>query len=188
MQKEALSSFMDGELIKDDVLLTSLSSDRELLTCWHRYHIARDAIHSRLHKKAFAIDVSEAVSLAISDIDLTRQYRLKSLNAIVDKKFLLYSRAKRFFGRVAQAGFAACVTLSVIVGVQYYTNRTVSDTEIPLLNTMPIGISISQVGGGNPLVNTPEKTPKNKISQEQYEKIYFLLENHELQKCLNAAH
>lgn len=188
MQKEALSSFMDGELAGDDVLLTSLSSDREFLTCWHRYHIARDAMHSRLYKKALAIDVSEVVSLAISDIDLTCQNRLKSLNAIADKKLFIYPRVNRFLGRVVQMGFAACVTLSVIVGVRYYTNRTAPDVEIPLLNTMPIGISISPVGGGHSLINAPEQTTKNKISREQYEKIYFLLENHELQKRLNAAH
>lgn len=188
MQKEALSSLMDGELIKDDVFLTSLSSNRELLTCWHRYHIVRDAIHSRLYQKTLTIDVSGAVSLAIADIDLTYQNRLQSLNAIVDKKFLVYPKAKRFLGRVVQVGLAACVTLSVIVGVRYYTNRTASDVEIPLLNTMPIGITISPVGGVHALINSPEKTTKNKISQEQYEKIYFLLENHELQKRLNATH
>lgn len=188
MQKEVLSSFMDDELVNPEIDLSSLIEDKEIRAKWHRYHIARQAMQHTLPPYLVPSHVSENIIKAIDDITIDAVNQPLPEEIACQKKSLLYPGIMSFFVRLAQIGVAACVTLSVIVGVQYYANKGTSGAEIPAFNTMPIGINASPVGGLNPIVNTPErKISEHKISQKQYEKIYLLLQDHELQKRLNAT-
>lgn len=181
MQKETLSSFMDGELVSDDAFLKTLSSDKVLVARWHRYHLVRDVLQNKLFPDILTSQICQNISCAIANIDVNCP--LAPPNPDLNKTSFSIKTFQTLFGKIAQMGLAACVTLSVIAGVQYYTNKTPADAEIPALNTMPMGISIAPVGGLNSLVTTRE----NQISQKQHEKIYLLLQDYELQKRLNAT-
>lgn len=192
MQKEKLSSFMDGELEQDDELISSLLSDKDMQDCWHRYHLARDAVHHSLYEQTINLDLCEKIAFAIADEKIEPVYQNQPTPSeikVSEAKNLFWPKLKEFSARVVQVGLAACVTLSIIAGVQYYASENQSQTEIPAFNTRPIGVGISPVGGMNSVVESPDYIMNgNKLSQEQYEKISILLQDYELQKRLNANH
>lgn len=189
MRKETLSSFMDDELVNSDVDLSSLLEEKELQAKWHRYHIARQAMQNTLPPYLLPSHVTEKILSAIEDNSIDEENQPSPEITVQHKKNLFYPKITSFISKFAQIGVAACVTLAVIGGVQYYSNKKgLNDTDIPAFNTIPTGINISPVGGLNPVVNTPEKKiSEHKINQKQYEKIYLLLQDHELQKRLNAT-
>ncbi|WP_392565708.1 RseA family anti-sigma factor [Utexia brackfieldae] len=192
MQKEKLSSFMDGELEQNSKFISSLLSDKEMQACWHRYHLTRDVLHHSLHEQMINLSLSEKIALAITDEKIEPEYQNQSIPTAVkmpDTKKLFWPKLTEFGTRIAQVGFAACITLSIIAGVQYYASKNESVTGIPTFNTQPVGVGISPVGGMNSVVESPDYIMNgSKLSQEQYEKISILLQDYELQKRLNANH
>jgi sigma-E factor negative regulatory protein RseA len=192
MQKEKLSSFMDGELVKDEAFISSLSIDKELQSQWYRYHLAKDALNNRLNDQILSVNICEQVSQIIKSENIEPIYLEQELPS--DKNGakmgnLFWPKFKDAFSRVGQVGLAACVTLSIIAGVQFYNSQNDTDSEMFRLNTAPVGIKLSPVGGidkANDVINNT--TNDNKLSAEEYEKIHLLLQDYELQKRLNATH
>ncbi|MCO6523943.1 MAG: hypothetical protein J6562_02835 [Candidatus Schmidhempelia sp.] len=191
MQKEKLSSFMDGELVKDDAFISALSIDKELQSHWYRYHLTKDALHNRLNDQILSVNICEKISRAIIDESIESIYLEQSLpeNKATTKIRLFWPKLKDVFSHVGQVSLAACVTLSIIAGVQFYNNQNDAGSETLRLNTIPVGITLSPVGGMDNANDVTNSTINdNKLTAEEYEKIHLLLQDYELQKRLNATH
>lgn len=179
MQKEQLSALMDGELI-DNVLIGSLSQDRELQHQWYRYHLIRDTLRGDVEKSVH-IDVSAHVFAAIEKEE-------HPLVAIIPEaqpkpeiwhKMPFWQKVKPWFSHVGQAGLAAGVSLAVIVGVQQYSSTDPIPTEVPTFNTFAIGSMASPVSYGS--------APNVEQSNIQDHRRHFaILQDYELQRRLHA--
>lgn len=184
MRKEDLSSFMDDALVNAEDFISTLSGDKAMQNCWHRYHIARQAMQNKLPPFLMPESVSIGVLNAIEDLAIDQPLP----HEIEQKRFLFSFKFTSFFTKITQLGIAAGVALAVIVSVQYANNKDVPSGEAPSFNTIPIGVNLSPVGGLNPVMSSPDEgLPTHKIGKKEYEKIYFLLQEHELQKRLNAV-
>lgn len=181
-QKEQLSSFMDGNLC-DETLIDTASSDQELMKSWYRYHIARDVMQNKLYDCTLTFDITEKVANAIAAEQLFEQASINNANAVVSRH-LFWLKTKDVIAKLSQVGLAACVTLGIIAGVQFQQNSSTSNST-PILNTVPIGINVSPVGG---ISNEPQtyQLQKETIDQQQYNKIRLLIQDYELQKRLNV--
>lgn len=185
-QKEQLSSFMDDEL-QDVSFLNENQNNDGLQATWHRYHLIRETIQGRAHNCSYSLDITKQVASIIGD-DEEIHYGQSQPTPQTAERFkpqnLFWLKTKDLFSRVGQVGLAACVTLAIIAGVQYQQNS--KDTnDLPVLNTMPVGVSVSPVGGLNRTQDELNVNSKE-MTQEQYDKIRLLLQNYELQKRLNA--
>ncbi len=186
MQKEhieQLSSFMDGETT-DSAFVESVSKDECLQACWRRYHIARDAMHGKLHDCSLTFDISQAVAESLAneacyESKLADQ-PITSDEVLPNKDRLFWVRAKEVISKISQVGLAACVTLGIIAGVQYHQGEGNQTSSSPVLNTVPVGVNIAPVGG------LPSKNDQQLIEKRQYDKIRLLVQDYELQKRLNA--
>lgn len=191
MQNEKLSLLMDGELVEDTTFLRSLSSSKEMQENWHRYHIIRGALRGSVHNCALNLDITSQVAAAIANDEIEPLYEDQPLPENISKpksKNMLWLKLGDVVSRITQVGLAACVTLVVIAGVQYYGGEQADGTQvIPVLNTMPIGINVSPVGGPLTLEKTEPDVTNSQLDQEQYEKIHLLLQDYELQKRINAS-
>lgn len=184
MKKEDLSSFMDDALENADDFVSTLSSDKEMQKRWHRYHIARQVMQNKLPVLLIPEAVSTAIAAAIEDMPIDQSVSVVS----VPKEWLFLPNFTIFFTKVSQLGIAAAVALAVIVGVQYGTNKESNSGQVTSFNTMPIGVNLSPVGGLNPVMTSVDDTiSDHKMSRKEYENIYLLLQEHELQKRLNAT-
>lgn len=181
-QKEQLSLLMDGEFTSDH-FIDEISNDESLQSCWHRYHIAREAMRGDLHSSALTLDISKQVANAIAKEDiynkLTNQPNQDEISR-PNKQNLIWIRLKDVMAKVSQVGLAACVTLAIIAGVQYQQRQSDSDSNIPTLNTIPIGVNVAPVGG------LQQQNDQQLLEKRQYDKIRLLVQDYELQKRLNA--
>lgn len=206
-QKEKLSSLMDGELVNSSPIVNEdlkgefvterfidlINEDDDLQACWHRYHIARDAMHGQLHDSAINLLIANAVANAIAD---DNRYELsiqpKQADVIIPNveqvktAFInqnsLWNKIKDSVVKMSQVGLAACVTLVIIAGVQYYQNES-TPNNISMLNTVPVGVSLAPVGG---ITEEPKLEDQQLFEKRQYDKIRLLVQDYELQKRLNA--
>lgn len=178
--KEQLSSFMDGNYCELQ-LIKSVAINDELQQYWHRCHVIRDAMQGKLHDSALTLDISHSIAAAIELDDLYDQNRITEFQ-LPKTENLFWVRIKDVIGKVGQVGLAACVTLAVIAGVQYQQTST---DNTPVLNTMPMGVNISPVGGA-PIDTDEHLSNQTKLDQQQYNKIRLLIQDYELQKRLSV--
>lgn len=181
-QKEQLSSLMDGEQCGTE-FVDAVSKDDALQQCWHRYHIVRDVMQGKLHDCSLSFDISEKVAQEIALEDLAQQPAAEQV-ILPNVANLFWIKAKDIVSKVSQVGLAACVTLGIIAGVQYQQNST-SDNQLPVLNTVPVGVNIAPVGGMNVGQNNQQEQ-HDTIESQQYNKIRLLVQDYELQRRLNA--
>lgn len=194
-QKEKLSAFMDGELIDmmddncfESDFIKAVTEDEQLQACWHRYHIAKDAMHGELHNCSLTLDISNAVAKAIASdtrYDLLEQpiqheVAIPKLAALKADEF--WRSFKEIMTRVGQVGLAACVTLAIIAGVQYQQSES-TERNTPILNTVPVGVNVAPVGG---ITQESQSKEQQMFEKRQYDKIRLLVQDYELQKRLNA--
>lgn len=183
-QQAQISSLMDGELTADIESL-SFSENEDIQKCIHRYHVVRDVMRGTLHPCSLNLDIVNQVAKAIdNEQPFTNVHSLPKHNLITKASF--WFKAKEVISKVGQVGLAACVTLVIIAGVQYHNEDAKDSGTFPVLNTMPIGVNVTPVGGIN-RASTPIVTQEN-LDEAQYEKIRQLIQNYELQKRFNAAH
>ena len=181
-QKQQLSLLMDGELT-DQHVVEMVSHNESLQSCWHRYHIVRDAMRGELHGSSLTLDITNQVALAIADDDLYPQLTEQpSQNEISIPKAenLFWIRIKDIMAKVSQVGLAACVTLAIIAGVQYHQGQSDEVSGAPTLNTIPMGVNVAPVGG------IQQHNDQQLLEKRQYDKIRLLVQDYELQKRLNA--
>lgn len=180
-QKQQLSLLMDGEFT-DDNFVDVVSHDESLQSCWHRYHIAREAMRGELHGSSLTLDISNQVAMAIADDDLYPQLTEQPSQdeiSIPKAENLFWVRIKDVVAKVSQVGLAACVTLAIIAGVQYHQGQSDDAIGVPTLNTVPMGVNVAPVGG-------IQHNDKQLLEKRQYDKIRLLVQDYELQKRLNA--
>lgn len=181
-QKVQLSSLMDGEFT-ENYFIGSVSHDEDLQSCWHRYHVVRDVIRRELHSSSLTLDISNQVAQAIANDDLYGQLPeqpKKDEVLVPDLNTLLWIKVKEVISKVSQVGLAACVTLAVIAGVQYQQGQSNDTTGTPMLNTVPVGVSVAPVGG------LSQQNDQQLLEKRQHDKIRLLVQDYELQKRLNA--
>ncbi|MDF7671267.1 RseA family anti-sigma factor [Orbaceae bacterium ESL0721] len=191
-QKERLSSFMDGELATAS-FIDLINRDENLQACWHRYHIARDAMKGELHDSSLGFDISHAVANAI-DTDSNYELRtqptqdditppnLEKLKRESKRLNSFWIQIKDSIAKMSQVGLAACVTLVIIAGVQYYQDES-TNSNMPMLNTVPVGVNLAPVGG---IADESKLDEQQLFEKRQYDKIRLLVQDYELQKRLNA--
>lgn len=181
-QKEQLSLLMDGESI-DNRFIDEVSKDECLQSCWHRYHLVREAMRSDLHSCSLTMDISKQVAQVIASDnlynELTEQPNIHNV-AIPKKENLIWIRFKDALAKVSQVGLAACVTLAIIAGVQYQQSQTENKDGAPMFNTVPVGVNVAPVGGFQ------QQNDQQLLDKRQYDKIRLLVQDYELQKRLNA--
>ena len=181
-QKQQLSLLMDGEFI-DDHFVDELGHDESLQSCWHRYHLAREAMRGELHGSSLTLDISNQVAMAIADDDLYPQLTDQPSQdeiSIPKAENLFWLRIKDAMAKVSQVGLAACVTLAIIAGVQYHQGQSDETSGVPTLNTVPMGVNVAPVGGKQ------QHNDQQLLEKRQYDKIRLLVQDYELQKRLNA--
>lgn len=185
-QKEQLSSLMDGDQC-DVSFINTMTNDDELVKCWHRYHIVRDTMQDKLSEYSLTFDITERVANAIALDDLFDQAATSQVSMTKNKNFY-WIKIKDTISRLSQVGLAACVTLGIIAGVQYQQN-SVNDSSMPILNTVPIGVNVSPVGGTaseQQNYQLPKESMDQQLDQQEYNKIRLFIQDYELQKRLNV--
>lgn len=190
MRKEKLSALMDGELPDDAAFVASLSEDAALHQQWYHYHLARDSMRGVVKSEMLSLDFTQQVAAAISaeSIEPALDAQPMPASEAKPKMATLWWQSKNVISRLAQVGLAACVTLAVIGGVQQFSNSS-DDNDVKVLNTMPIGISVSPVGGlTQDSYQINEQRLAQQTDQAQYERLRRLLQDYELQKRMNVVH
>ncbi|WP_294843863.1 RseA family anti-sigma factor [uncultured Gilliamella sp.] len=181
-QKQQLSSLMDGEF-SDDRVIDAVSNDESLQSCWHRYHIVREAMRGELHSSTLTLDLSDQIAQAIANENLYTPLAEQPDQhevSLPKPENLFWIRTKDLLGKVSQVALAACVTLAIIAGVQYHQGNSDDTNGIPLLNTVPMGVNVAPVGG------IKQQNDQQLLDKRQYDKIRLLVQDYELQKRLNA--
>lgn len=181
-QKEQLSSFMDGEQY-DINCVDIILQDKELQQSWHNYHIVGNVMRNNLGDYAF-FDISENIAKAINSEQIEELSPIEQTITPAKSLKLFWVKSKDIASKIGQISLAACVTLGIITGVQYNQNSS-SNNDIPVLNTVPIGVNISPVGG----INTGKSLTNEQLNNDdndQYNKIRLLVQEYELQKRLHA--
>ncbi|WP_392564430.1 RseA family anti-sigma factor [Orbus wheelerorum] len=181
-QKEQLSSLMDGNQ-SDVQFIDTVASDEELRQSWYRYHVARDVIQGKLFDRALTWDIADKVASAIALDELFEQSSINQTSA-PKLESIFWIKVKDAVSKLSQVGLAACITLGIIAGVQYQQSSS-SENVSPVLNTVPIGVSVSPVGGIATGQNQYQ-TQSDTVDAQEYNKIRFLIQNYELQKRLNV--
>ncbi|WP_392562763.1 RseA family anti-sigma factor [Orbus sturtevantii] len=179
--KEQLSSLMDGNQI-DAQVIDSVVGDEELKQSWYRYHVARDVMQGRLYSSVLTWDISNKVASAI---DLEELFNQEKANQVSPSRLArnFWPKTKDAVSKLSQVGLAACVTLGIIAGVQYHQQSSVNNDASPVLNTVPIGVNVSPVGG---IATGQNQTQQDTAESEEYSKIRFLIQDYELRKRLNV--
>lgn len=183
MQKENLSALIDGEVL-DCEFLYSLSNDKALQKHWQSYHLIRDTMRG---------DIGDVVHLDIADrvaAALAKEPTKLVSAAITESQPLPHTWQKMSFwhklrpwaSQLTQVGVAACVSLVVIVGVQYYNQPDATNTspETPAFNTLPMMGKASPVSFGVP------DAGNNVNGQEQHKRVNAVLQDYELQRRLHS--
>ncbi|QIQ21791.1 RseA family anti-sigma factor [Zophobihabitans entericus] len=185
MQKQTLSSLMDGELV-DNIDLSAITE--EVQQDWHRYHIIRESMRGSVHSQCVNLDMTSQIASIIANETIEPVMNDQpdlSKQAPVKVKNLFWSKVIDVTSRIGQVGLAACVTLAIIAGVQLYSNDQGAG-DVPVINTVPIGVQVSPVGGTLSQDNSKYQINESTIDKQESEKIHLLLQDYELQKRLNA--
>lgn len=188
MQKEKLSALMDGEAI-DSELLNSLSDDKTLQQSWQSYHLIRDSMRGDMGNVVH-LDIADRVAAALANEPA------KLVPGAVPEsqpqphsweKMPFWHKVRPWASQLTQIGVAACVSLVVIAGVQYYNQPDASGAspETPAFNTVPILGKASPVSFGVPTSESTALDGKQNV-QEQRKRINALLQDYELQRRLHS--
>lgn len=184
MQKEKLSALMDEETV-DNVFLQSLSNDKTLQMSWQRYHLIRDVLRG---------DVGTVINLDIaSRVESALEYEALPVESEISESqptpytwsgMSFWHKVRPWIGQLTQISVAACVSLVVVIGVQTYNSAQDQPfTELPVLNTLPMGGLTSPVSYG---VSTEMSSNLVQKAREQREHVNSMLQDYELQRRLHA--
>ncbi|TKI06781.1 anti-sigma-E factor RseA [Martelella alba] len=193
MRNEKLSALMDGEIL-DNELINSLSKDDKLQQSWRNYHLIRDTLRGDIGE-TLHLDIADRVAAAIAD----EPVRLVP-DAVKESqprpetwhKLPFWRRASPWVSHAGQMGLAACVSLAVIFGVQYYNrpmgNPADSQPESPVFNTLPMMGQASPVSLGVPSGGmVADATTQQQLVQEQRKRINAILQDYELQRRVHST-
>ncbi|KAA8726294.1 sigma-E factor negative regulatory protein RseA [Ewingella americana] len=188
MQKEKLSALMDGEAL-DSELLNSLSDDKTLQQSWQSYHLIRDTMRGDMGNVVH-LDIADRVAAALANEPaklVPGAVRESQPQPHSWEKMPFWHKVRPWASQLTQVGVAACVSLAVIAGVQYYNQPDASGAspETPAFNTVPIIGKASPVSFGVPTSESTSLDGKQNV-QEQRKRINALLQDYELQRRLHS--
>jgi len=103
------------------------------------------------------------------------------------EKMPFWHKVRPWASQLTQVGVAACVSLAVIAGVQYYNHPDASGTspETPAFNTVPLMGKASPVSFGVPNSESTALDGQQNV-QEQRKRINAILQDYELQRRLHS--
>lgn len=188
MQKEQLSAFMDGEML-DNERITEFAGDAQMQKTWQSYHLIRDTLRGDT-TDVIRFDISAGV-MSVIENEPVHQTTLLIPEAQPTpqqcQKMPFWHKIRPLAGQVAQIGMAACVSLAVIAGVQYYSQpEATTQTEAsPVFNTLPMMGKASPVSLGMPSEASVNDSKQPQI-QEQRRRINAMLQDYELQRRLHS--
>lgn len=190
MQKEMLSAFMDGEFT-DNQIVDALSANKELQNSWHSYHLIRSTLREDIGQVVH-LDIADRVAAALEKEPvhlLPKTVPESQPEPAAWKQMPFWQKIRPWAGQLSQLGVAACVTFSVIVGYQHYsqgtsgedmTNRvTQSETVSSPVSGLFFNNQVSPVSYGMPAEVSNQQLQQ---LQEQRRRINALLSDYELQR------
>lgn len=188
MQKEQLSALMDGETLDNEVL-SALSKDVVLQQNWESYHLIRDTLRGDIGQ-VIHFDISARVAAAIENEPLNKTTRLIPEPQPTPQRYSrmpFWQKMRPWAAQITQVGVAACVSLAVIVGVQYYNQpqNGQSQSDSPVFNTLPMMGQASPVSLGVPSDSAINSNAPQQV-QEQRRRVNAMLQDYELQRRLHS--
>ncbi|MGL4858271.1 MAG: RseA family anti-sigma factor [Enterobacteriaceae bacterium] len=186
MQKEIISSWMDGEE-KEFNISQHLSGDSALLERWSNYHLIRDILRKDTGE-IIHLDIASKVCEALKKEPLPVRTVKTGESQPSPASWLRFpwKQIQPWATQVTQLAVAASVALAVIVGVQQHNlaSSAPADSNLtPVMDTLPIGGFASPVSYG-----VPADTNASRVQQvqEQRKRINAMLQDYELQRRLHA--
>ena len=188
MQKEKLSALMDGEALDNEVI-SALSKDATLQRSWESYHLIRDTLRGDVGETVH-FDIAARVAAAIE------QEPVRNVTSLIPEaqpeparweKMPFWKKMRPWAAQITQVGFAACVSLAVIVGVQHYNQPQDAGqaAEAPVFNTLPMMGKASPVSLGVPSDSFDTNSSSQQV-QEQRRRVNAMLQDYELQRRLHT--
>ncbi|WP_099132156.1 MULTISPECIES: anti-sigma-E factor RseA [Xenorhabdus] len=190
MQREKLSALMDGEALDSEVVHL-VSEDAVMQKQWERYHLVRDVLRGDVGD-VLHLDIASQVALALEKepIHINSAVVLESQpKPEIWANMPFWHKIRVWKSQIAQIGVAACVSLTVIIGVQQYNSNSSVETdnqfEAPAFNTLPVMGTASTVGLATP---AEEETFGGDLSmqvRESNKRIDAMLQQYELARRIH---
>ncbi len=190
MQREKLSALMDGEALdSEDVHL--ISEDANMQKQWERYHLVRDVLRGDVGN-VLHLDIANKVALALEK----EPVHIHPAAVLVSQPkpetwatLPFWNKIRTWKSQIAQVGVAACVTLSVVVGVQQYNGDNGVETEnqfdAPAFNTLPVMGATSTVGLATPAEEETFGSDLGMRVRESNKRIDAMLQQYELDRRIH---
>ena len=181
MQREKLSSLMDGEILEPELISTILQ-DSALKQRWESYHLIRDTLRGDTGDVVH-FDIASQVALALEKepVQMHPQTILESQPTPESRGVAaIWQKIRPWASQITQVGMAACVSLAVIVGVQQYNKDgqpVDAQSEYSVFNTVPVGagspvslnISNDQLFGNEQQNQAVQRNQRINSMLQQYE-------------------
>ncbi|CAH0534371.1 Anti-sigma-E factor RseA [Vibrio stylophorae] len=182
-----ISALMDGEDQTPEAIDT-LCLDQPMQAQWQRHHLIRDVMQG----EAMQFDIAASVAAALED-EPAHQGVAEENVVPLQQSQPTPVQAKRslpsWFSNLAQMGVAACVSLAVVLGVQYSGQgdmpQAVQSAE-PVLHTVPFFGSAEPVSLNLDAEQTSD-AQHIQMEDQQRRRIHSLMQDHELQLRLHAT-
>ncbi|WP_338804756.1 anti-sigma-E factor RseA [Xenorhabdus griffiniae] len=191
MQREKLSALMDGEALDSEVVHL-VSEDAVMQKQWERYHLVRDVLRGDVGD-VLHLDIASQVALALEKepIHINPAAVLESQpKPETWANMPFWHKICVWKSQIAQIGVAACVSLSVIIGVQQYNSDNSVETdnqfEAPAFNTLPVMGTASTVGLATPAEEETFGGDLNMQVRESNKRIDAMLQQYELARRIHS--
>jgi len=151
---EQLSSFVDGELDKEDAnqLLDHLCNDQDLKQSWERYHVISDSMRSRLPDALHTRFSASVMSAIESEPTILAPTPSSTQSTPSNVQTSVFKRMSGF-------AIAASVATIAVIGVQSQNQ----DKEMPQLAKIPVDTEFMRLGEVRPKVAAVNAGPQGNI-------------------------
>ncbi|WP_340615656.1 anti-sigma-E factor RseA [Xenorhabdus entomophaga] len=191
MQREKLSALMDGEALDSEVVHL-VSEDTAMQKQWGRYHLVRDVMRGDVGD-VLHLDIASQVALALEKepVQINPAAVLESQpEPETWGRMPFWGKIRPWASQITQVGIAACVSLTVIIGVQQYNSSSSVDTDIqsdtPVFNTLPVMGSASPVGLATPVDDEAFGGDLSMQVRESNKRIDAMLQQYELTRRIHS--
>ncbi|MDC9589714.1 anti-sigma-E factor RseA [Xenorhabdus sp. XENO-10] len=190
MQREKLSALMDGEAL-DSEAVHLVSDDAIMQKQWERYHLVRDVLRGDVGD-VLHLDIASQVALALEKEPVHINPAAVPESQPKPETWAnmpFWNKIRTWKSQITQIGVAACVSLSVIIGVQHYNNDSSYETEnqfeAPAFNTLPVMGTTSTVGLATPAEEETFGSDLNMQVRESNKRIDAMLQQYELDRRIH---
>ncbi|PHM49151.1 anti-sigma-E factor RseA [Xenorhabdus miraniensis] len=191
MQREKLSALMDGEALDSEVVHL-VSEDAAMQKQWERYHLVRDVMRGDVGD-VLHLDIASQVALALEKepVQINPAAVLESQpEPETWGRMPFWRKIRPWASQITQVGIAACVSLTVIIGVQQYNSSSSVDADIqsdtPVFNTLPVMGSASPVGLATPVDDEAFGGDLSMQVRESNKRIDAMLQQYELTRRIHS--